>query len=640
MSQSTISAFFKRKDGSNGTDTAVKRRRKEGADVVPASTTPPPLSARTRHWLLSDPTSTRPLSVSQQAVHAKFVNKLRADDSPQSSRRTSNDRPESDEVVESDPDTATEEDDDRGPGSVLKQKFALVSDQSSVIPTKNQRQSRKKTTSSTLTPLEVQILKIQEENPSTTLLVEVGYKFRFFGPDARKASQILGIACFKSRAFLTASIPTHRLYIHINRLVQAGLKVGVVRQMETAALKAIGDTRNKAFDRQLCEVYTKATYLNSDDDSHPGGWIISIYEKVDLLAGTDGANSLKNPTEPHVDPMDDLENGSGSVMPAEEVPKSRTDINMGMIAVRAESGEVLHDEFQDGPLRSEFEKRLILLEVSEIVIVGAITSSTRTVIAAARARVEEVVPTPNVKQKIEEFYHSRYSEEESSQILSKILQMSNCVLVCLAAQINYLSEFNLQAIFTLTNFFMPMENRMSMYMPATTLAALEIFSNTTNGTEYGSLFWLMNQTQTIPGKRLLRRWLAKPLSNFLDLQKRQEAVTEIIEAKGTSFEQIERARIMMRKLPDLEKGLAKVFYGTCARPTVLQVLQAFSRISRAFDRRENFSFRSSFLLEAFSSFSSVTEVIEGFLGEFHHVEAAKDDKYSKSDNVYHWALLI
>ena len=42
-------------------------------------------------------------------------------------------------------------------------------------------------------------------------------------------------------------------------MVEAGYKVGVVRQMETAALKAVSNNKSKAFERSLCEVYTKAT---------------------------------------------------------------------------------------------------------------------------------------------------------------------------------------------------------------------------------------------------------------------------------------------------------------------------------------------------------------------------------------------
>lgn len=48
------------------------------------------------------------------------------------------------------------------------------------------------------------------------------------------------------------------------RLVMAGYKVGVVRQMETAAHKAASDNRNAPFERKLTEVYTRATLIGED----------------------------------------------------------------------------------------------------------------------------------------------------------------------------------------------------------------------------------------------------------------------------------------------------------------------------------------------------------------------------------------
>jgi DNA mismatch repair protein MSH3 len=65
--------------------------------------------------------------------------------------------------------------------------------------------------------------------------LQVGYKFRFFDEDARVASRILNIACFPQQHMLTASIPAHRLDVHVKRLLNAGYKVGIVRQQETAA---------------------------------------------------------------------------------------------------------------------------------------------------------------------------------------------------------------------------------------------------------------------------------------------------------------------------------------------------------------------------------------------------------------------
>lgn len=46
-----------------------------------------------------------------------------------------------------------------------------------------------------------------------------------------------------------------------NRLVAAGYKVGVVKQMETAALKAAGDNKSGPFVRKLAGLYTRSTLI-------------------------------------------------------------------------------------------------------------------------------------------------------------------------------------------------------------------------------------------------------------------------------------------------------------------------------------------------------------------------------------------
>lgn len=45
------------------------------------------------------------------------------------------------------------------------------------------------------------------------------------------------------------------------RLVEQGYKVGLVRQTETAAIKAAGSTKSGPFARELSAIYTKATYI-------------------------------------------------------------------------------------------------------------------------------------------------------------------------------------------------------------------------------------------------------------------------------------------------------------------------------------------------------------------------------------------
>jgi len=110
------------------------------------------------------------------------------------------------------------------------------------------------------TPLELQYVEIKRRYTDAVLAVEVGYKYKFFGVDADVAAKVLNIVSFPtSGAFKNASIPTHRLYVHVRRLVDAGYKVGVVRQMETAALKKAGANKSAPFTRELANLFVVPT---------------------------------------------------------------------------------------------------------------------------------------------------------------------------------------------------------------------------------------------------------------------------------------------------------------------------------------------------------------------------------------------
>lgn len=52
---------------------------------------------------------------------------------------------------------------------------------------------------SKLTPLEKQVIEIKRKHMDTILVVEVGYKFRFFGEDARVAAKELSIVCIPGK---------------------------------------------------------------------------------------------------------------------------------------------------------------------------------------------------------------------------------------------------------------------------------------------------------------------------------------------------------------------------------------------------------------------------------------------------------
>jgi DNA mismatch repair protein MSH3 len=137
--------------------------------------------------------------------------------------------------------------------------------------------------------------------------------------------------------FASASIPVHRLHVHVKRLVANGYKVGVVRQLETAALKAAGDNKSAPFERKLTNLYTKGTYI---DD-------------IDGLEGSDLSSGAGSGGAPN----------TGFLLCVTEKPGGGTGtdekVHFGVVAVQPSTGEVIYDEFDDGFMRSEIETRLL-----------------------------------------------------------------------------------------------------------------------------------------------------------------------------------------------------------------------------------------------------------------------------------------
>lgn len=60
---------------------------------------------------------------------------------------------------------------------------------------------------------------------------------------------------------------------------------------------------------------------------------------------------------------------------------------------------------------------------------------------------------------------------------------------------------------------------------------LEVLAST-EGSEHGSLLWLLDQTMTAGGGRLMRRWVSRPLRDRGAIEERLDAVQELLEEGG------------------------------------------------------------------------------------------------------------
>lgn len=490
----------------------------------------------------------------KELLHQKFVKKLGRPDSIAEIKRRNWQITEETPDTLLDPAEADDAEEEEGFKSATKGKKGTAA-----------KKSRGK-----LTPLLKQFLEIKHKHMDAILVVEVGYKFKFFGEDARTAAKELGIVCIPGKFrydehiseahldnFASASFPVHRLHIHVKRLVNSGHKVGIVRQLETAALKAAGDNRNTPFVRRLTNLYTKGTYV---DD-------------VEGLAGPSGSET------------------SSASVPATGyllcITESNTKgwgtdekVNAGILAVQPATGDVIYDDFEDGFMRTEIETRLLHIAPCEILIVGNLSKSTEKLVQhlsgsknnifGSKVRLERIEKSKTMVAHaythVSNFYAEKLkvstymNDEKAIKILEDVLKLSENVTICLSAMITHMTDYGLEHVFDLAKYFQSFGARSHMVLNGTSLTSLEIYQNQTDHSEKGSLFWTLDRTKTRFGQRMLRKWVGRPLVIRSQLEDRIAAVEELKSGEPTiKVDKVKRVLSQIKS--DLERSLIRIYYG-------------------------------------------------------------------------------
>lgn len=397
----------------------------------------------------------------------------------------------------------------------------------------------------------------------------------------------------------------------------AGHKVGVVRQVETAALKKAGDNRNAPFVRKLTNVYTKGTYVDEigeldkeNSGTPPGGYLLCITESKAKGWGTDEK------------------------------------VDVGVLAVQPATGDIIYDNFEDGFMRREIETRLLHISPCEFLIVGDLTkatdkllqhlSGTSSNVFGDRTRIEKVPRSKTMAAEayshVTQFYANKLedkSDERASALLDKILKLPESVTVCLSAMITHLTEYGLEHIFDLTKYFASFTTRSHMLIDGTTLESLEVYRNQTDHLEKGSLLWAIDKTHTRFGQRLLRKWIGRPLLDKEQLEERVAAVEELVEKR--SIWQVDKLEgLLVNIKTDLERSLIRIYYGKCSRPELLSVLQSMQKISMNYAKIKkpgDTGLASSLLSNAICTIPQIGEIVVTFLEKINPEAAQRDDKY-------------
>ena len=96
---------------------------------------------------------------------------------------------------------------------------------------------------------------------------------------------------------------------------------------------------------------------------------------------------------------------------------------------------------------------------------------------------------------------------------------------------------------------------------------LELTQTMRQGERRGSLLWVMDQTKTAMGSRMLRSWMDKPLMHPHQINRRLDAVQTLVKDSVTRQELAE----YLRKVCDLERVMTRVITGTCSAKDLRQL---------------------------------------------------------------------
>jgi DNA mismatch repair protein MutS len=407
---------------------------------------------------------------------------------------------------------------------------------------------------SDLTPLMRQYHEIKRNYPDTIVFFRLGDFYEMFGQDAVIASRVLQITLTsrdkgKEDPVPMCGVPYFTAENYISKLVKTGYKVAICEQVEDPK-EAKGIVK-----REVVKVVTPGTFL--PENPKENNYIFSFFQKENIFG------------------------------------IAVADITTGEFLIY-ESYNSLEDEV------NRFQPKEILCPLS-------------------------LKNNPSIINSLNDYYLTTYDDwyfdyiEAYRKLLKHFkvtsLEGYGCegLIVAISAAgalLNYLEETQKN---TLTFKKISVLRRESyMLLDATTQRNLEITKNIKSGEIEGSLLWVIDQTLTPMGGRLLRSWLLNPLLIPEEIKNRQEAVSSLIEDSNA----LSGIHNLLNGISDIERLTSRISIGSANARDLLSLknslrkLPELKKISHSVDNE-----RIRALSEQIDELSDVRSLIEKAIDE-------------------------
>ncbi|ETK75858.1 hypothetical protein L915_17592 [Phytophthora nicotianae] len=418
--------------------------------------------------------------------------------------------------------------------------------------------STEETTASTppqpsLTSMEKQVVGLRKAYPDTLLLFECGYRMRIFGKDAENAAAVLDIRAQQHKNFLEASVPVHRTLFHARRLVHAGFKVGVVKQVDSVAMRAANKApgaQRKPLERCVSEIYTRATIPevedngdDSDEEDTRARFIACVVEE------TIHSKPFFSQSMHEVD---------------EDTKRTQAfseDVRIGVFMHDVHTGETKFDEFEDDGKRQRLQRTLEMLDPVEFVLPSGrlsayteqvlesfvVTQSDPVTFSSETSTITDLKPCIRVERIPNEYFdysvaketftcvfHEAEAEYTSAVVYPSLPKL--CVS-CFGGMWQYLSSLDVVKTLIAPNYTSlssPTSTFLGLFhLPTEAHRDLDLFVNSTTKRGVGSLLSILNHTKTNGGARKLRDWIHSPLVDIQEIMARQKTIERLAFPPGS-----------------------------------------------------------------------------------------------------------
>ncbi|MFR5874875.1 MAG: DNA mismatch repair protein MutS [Eubacterium sp.] len=364
-----------------------------------------------------------------------------------------------------------------------------------------------------LSPMMQQYFKIKKEYPGVILFFRLGDFYEMFFDDARTASKELDLVltgrdCGQEERAPMCGVPFHSADSYIAKLVSRGYKVAICEQMEDpAAAKGI-------VKRDVIRVITPGTVLESNIlEDGVNNYLCSICK---------GANET------------------------------------GMCFADVSTGE-----FHITVVSREDEQEKIINQLS--------TYSPKEIIANAEAAaLDDVVKFADVRLEavFEKLDDSKFDFDNATSLILETMKReeisslgighSKAAVSALGAVIDYLKDTQKRDDIETPSEIEYYDNNDFMALDISARRNLELTKSMMTGDKKHSLLWVIDNTKTAMGKRMLRSWLERPLINVSKITRRQNAVGELFDNTPLRDE----LRDALAGINDMERLMSRIAYGT------------------------------------------------------------------------------